>query len=399
MVYLKKHIHIALAYFLIIALLGLLLRLFTIIEVPANYRYIVHTHSHIALLGWVYTALTTIIYTIYLTKKTISKIYKIIFWSTQVTIIGMLVTFPFIGYALFSIIFSTLFLLASYWFVWFFITQTTEEQKSRISYTYIRTALYYMILSSIGPWALGIIMNTLGSTSIWYKIAIYFYLHFQYNGWYIVALFGVFFYMLEKNNILISKTKSKTLYLTLQIGILLSFFLSVLWTEPHPIFYILGGIGALLQIVAYYILVKISIENRSLLYPHFTSLERMLLKIALVLLGLKIILQAISAIPYFSQLAYSILDFVIGYLHLTFLGVVSLCIFAFLSHLQLLRLSKISVVVFLIGFFGSELLIIYKGLVTWLQLPLFSYYFTSLAVISGLMVIAILHLLLYPIKS
>lgn len=399
MVYLKKHIHIALGYFLIIALLGLLLRLFTIIEVPANYRYIVHTHSHIALLGWVYTALTTIIYTIYLTKKTISKIYKIIFWSTQVTIIGMLITFPFIGYALFSIIFSTLFLLASYWFVWFFITQTTEEQKSRISYTYIRTALYYMILSSIGPWALGIIMNTLGSTSIWYKIAIYFYLHFQYNGWYIVALFGVFFYMLEKNNILISKTKSKTLYLTLQIGILLSFFLSVLWTEPHPVFYILGGIGALFQIVAYYILVKISIENRSLLYQHFTSLERMLLKIALVLLGLKIVLQVISAIPYFSQLAYSILDFVIGYLHLTFLGVVSLCIFAFLSHLQLLRLSKFSVVVFLIGFFGSELLIIYKGLVTWLQLPLFSYYFTFLAVISGLMAIAILHLLLYPIKS
>ncbi|GGX17762.1 hypothetical protein [Aquimarina muelleri] len=399
MVYLKKHIHIALGYFLIIALLGVLLRLFTIIVVPANYRYIVHTHSHIALLGWVYTALTTIIYTIYITKKAIPKIYKIIFWSTQVTILGMLITFPFMGYALFSIIFSTLFLLTSYWFVWFFITYTTKEQKSTISYTYIRTSLYYMILSSIGPWSLGVIMNTLGSSSIWYKIAIYFYLHFQYNGWYIVALFGIFFYTLEKNNISISKTKSKILYLTLQIGILFSFFLSVLWTEPHPIFYILGGTGAVFQIFAYYIFIKIIIKHRSKLYQHIHTTERILLKIALILLGLKIILQAISATPYFSRLTYSIIDFVIGYLHLTFLGVVSLSIFAFLGHLQLLKLSKFSIILFFIGFLGSEFLIIYKGLATWLQFPIFSYYFLSLAILSSCILFSILYLLLYQLKS
>lgn len=366
--------------------------------IPANYKYIVHAHSHIALLGWAYTALTTLIYKIYLAKKEISRTYKIIFCSTQVTIIGMLVTFPFTGYALFSIIFSTLFLLTSYWFVWFFITHTTKKQKSTLSYIYIRTSLYYMVLSSIGPWALGAIMNTLGNTSIWYKIAIYFYLHFQYNGWYTIALFGVFFYILEQNNLLISKIKSKKLYFALQTGILFSFFLSVLWAEPHPVFYILGGAGAIFQIIAYYIVVKIGLEYQFILYKHLTCIEKTLLKIVLVLLGFKIALQAISAIPYFSKLAYSIPDFVIGYLHLTFLGVVSLCIFAFLGHLQLLRLSKVSVLLFLIGFFGSELLIIYKGLATWLQFSLFPYYFISLAVISSFMIIAILHLLLCQTK-
>ncbi|WP_062061445.1 hypothetical protein [Aquimarina longa] len=398
MVYLKKHIHIALGYFVIIALLGIVLRLFTIVVVPANYRYIVHTHSHIALLGWVYTALTTLIYKIYLIKKVIPRTYTVIFWSMQVTIIGMLITFPFMGYALFSIIFSTLFILASYWFVWLFISHTSKEQKRTLSYTYIRAALYYMVLSSIGPWALGVIMNTLGNTSIWYKIAIYFYLHFQYNGWYIVALFGVFLYILEKSNILISKSKSNLLYLSLQIGTLLSFFLSVLWTEPHTIFYILGGIGALFLIVAYYVLITIIIECYPRLYKYINSTERTLLKIVLVFLGLKIILQTISAIPYFSELAYSIIDFVIAYLHLTFLGIVSLCIFAFLSLLQLLRLSKTSIVLFLIGFFGSEILIIYKGLAIWLQFSLYPYYFTSLATISSLMAVAIISLLIYQLK-
>ncbi|WP_103071611.1 hypothetical protein [Aquimarina sediminis] len=399
MAYLKKHINIALGYFLIIALLGLLLRLFTVIPIAANYKYVIHTHSHIALLGWVYTALTTLIYKIYLTKKEIYKTYKIIFWSTQVTIIGMLVTFPFMGYALYSIIFSTLFLLASYWFTWFFITHTSKEQKGTFSYKCIRIALYYMILSSIGPWALGAIMNTLGNTSIWYKNAIYFYLHFQYNGWYIMALLGIFFFILEQKKISVSKPKPNILYTTLQTGILLSFFLSVLWTEPHFVFYILGGVGALFQIVAYYILIKIIIDCRPQLYNHFSTTERALFILVTSLLGLKIGLQAISSIPYFSELAYGIIDFVIGYLHLTFLGVVSLCLFAFLSHLKLLKLSKISMALFVIGFLGSEILIIYKGIVIWLELSLFPNYFFSLACISSLMAIGIIYLLVYQLKS
>ncbi len=58
MIDIKKHLQIALGYFLIIAFLGVLLRLFHIIDVPVNYRFMVHSHSHVALLGWLYTALS-----------------------------------------------------------------------------------------------------------------------------------------------------------------------------------------------------------------------------------------------------------------------------------------------------------------------------------------------------
>ena len=73
------------------------------------------------------------------------------------------------------------------------------------SYKCAKHALWYMVLSSLGPWILGAIMNTLGAESIWYRLSIYFYLHFQYNGWMILGLLGVFIYVMERNEIEIPK--------------------------------------------------------------------------------------------------------------------------------------------------------------------------------------------------
>jgi hypothetical protein len=194
---LKSHIKIALGYFFIVALLGVLMRMFQVVDISINYKHILHTHSHIALLGWIYTALTTLIYKFYLSEKFVDKKYKVLFWSTQFSIFGMLLTFPFTGYAIISIIFSTLFLLNSYGFIWLFQKHTSSEQKHLNSFKLFQVALWFMVLSSVGPWVLGVIMNTLGSTSSWYRNAIYFYLHFQYNGWFIIAIFGMLFFVFQ----------------------------------------------------------------------------------------------------------------------------------------------------------------------------------------------------------
>ena len=58
----RLHFRLALVYFLVAALFGLALRGFGVFDLPGKYRFLVHTHSHIALLGWVYLALTTLIY-------------------------------------------------------------------------------------------------------------------------------------------------------------------------------------------------------------------------------------------------------------------------------------------------------------------------------------------------
>ncbi|MDN5211769.1 hypothetical protein QQ020_06895 [Fulvivirgaceae bacterium BMA12] len=357
-----------------------------------------HTHSHIALLGWVFTALMTILYKLYPGPGEKGRSYGYIFLFTQLTIFGMLVTFPVQGYALFSIIFSTLFLIASYWFAGFFIKNTPLTLKQTYSYRCIKAALWYLIISSLGPWALGAIMGTLGNTSIWYRIAIYFYLHFLYNGFFVLTLCGLFFYILEKYQLAPEKRTFKVFYLLVNASIILTFFLSVLWTKPPAIIFILGGLGAILQLIVFGNLIYFFVRKWPDLQgkiPHFVG---WLFKVVCLLFIVKIMLQALSSIPYFAHLIHGILDLVIGYLHWVFLGVVSIGLFAFLHYFQLLKVPKTAFLIYIIGFFLSEALIIYKGVAVWLQHALFDQYFLMLVIVSALIPLGLFYILLENLR-
>ena len=390
MIDLKKHTHLALGYFLIVGLLGIFLRFFFVTSIPANFRYVVHAHSHIALLGWVYIALSTLIFKMYFSESgEHAKTYKRIFWFTQVTIIGMLCTFPFTGYALFSITFSTLFLFASYWLAWFILKKTPAIHKSSFSFRCIKASLWYLIISSIGPWAIGGVMATLGNTSIWYKLSIYFYLHFQYNGWFILALCGIFFYLLEQRGFAPQKREFNRFFYTLNAGIILSLFLSALWVEPPAIIYVLGLLGAVLQLLGFmefFTMIKTFWKDK---LSFLSGFQKNLLKTAWALLIIKILLQLFSAIPFFAELSFFYTDFVIGYLHLTFLGIISISLFVFLEYMGLLKLPKWLFSIYFIGFVLSELLIFYKGTALWLGLPFFAEYFWILTGVSSLLPLSV----------
>ena len=393
MIDLKKHTLIALGYFLLAALLGVFLRFFFVTSIPANFRYIVHAHSHIALLGWVYLGLSALIYKMYFSEANKGKTYKRIFWFTQITLLGMLFTFPFTGYAALSITFSTLFLFASYLFTWFVLKKTPEKHKKTNHFRCIRAALWYLVLSSFGPWAIGGVMATLGKTSIWYKMSIYFYLHFQYNAWFILALCGILFYFLDKRGFKIQKKDFSRFFFLLNSGIILSFFLSVLWVEPHWIFYALAALGAILQLMAFFEFFGILLPLKKRSNPYFSPFAQFLLKIAAVLLMVKVIMQLFSAHPYFAELAFTYTDFVIGYLHWTFLGLVSISLFAFLEIAGLLKVSKSAFWIYFAGFVLSEALIFYKGISIWLGWPFFGNYFLTLVMVSSLLPLSLVIIL------
>lgn len=399
MIDLRRHTNIALLYFFIVGLLGLFLRFFFIAPLQANFRYVVHAHSHIALLGWVYIALSTLIYKMYFTGEGKDGRYRQIFLFTQVTLVGMLITFPIQGYAIFSIIFSTLFLFASYFLAWFVFKNIPEKYLNTFSYKLIRVALWFMVISSIGPWAISVVMVTLGSTSIWYKLSIYFYLHFQYNGWFLLALTGVLFYLLENFRALIPRADFKRFFQFMIASIILSFFLSVLWVEPPLLFYILAGAGAILQIFAFLRLYNIIRINIDLIKNRLNPFTFFLFRLAGILLAAKVVMQLLTCFPYFVNLTYNIIDFVVGYLHLVFLGVVSISLFAFLNHFGLLRIPRPVFYIYLTGFILSEALIFYKGLAIWLALPFFEGYFLNLVIISALIPIAVLSLMIKNLKS
>jgi len=396
---LKKHSIIALGYFFFIAILGVMLRLFPIVSISSNYKFLVHTHSHVALLGWIYTALSTIICKQYLQNANVAKKYNRIFWFTQVTIIGMLVTFPFTGYAFFSIVFSTLFLISSYFFAWLIFKYTPTKLKQRNSYKLIRIALWYMIISSLGPWMLGIIMQTSGQESSLYKNAIYFYLHFQYNGWFIIAILGVFIYILEQHSILFSKKAFNNFFWLLNTGVIATFFISILWMIPPFIINSLALIGSIFQLIAFGLLLKLVKINKSKLNSIFSPFLSAILKISAGLFLVKLVLQLTVCIPLVADVVSYNVDFVIGYIHWIFLGVVSIPILIFLFYYQLAIKSKTFLAIYILGFVLTECLIFYKGIVIWLELNLITNYYHYLAVASGIILLAIFGIFLIQLKS
>jgi len=379
---LKIQVKIALGYFFIIALLGVLLRSFQVFDLSFTYKYMVHTHSHVALLGWIYTALISIIYHSYLAENSIKKKYNRLFWFTQLTIVGMMVTFPSKGYALFSILFSTLFLFASYAFVRMFLKHTSAVQKRTQSYRFIRAALWLMVLSSIGPWALGYIMNTLGSTSAWYRNAIYFYLHFQYNGWFLLALCGILFYFLEQQQLQLPNKLFKWFYSLLITGVFLTFFLSMLWMKPSNIIYILSGIGAVLQLVAFGILYLNIFQRRIEIKEIFSARVITLLITVAIFLDIKLTSQLLGSFPKIAQYVSNNLDLVISYIHLVFLGIVSLSILAFYQHLKVITITKTSFISYLLGFILTESLLFYKGFADIIPKHYYSYLFVASILLS-----------------
>ena len=411
---LKQQIKIAFGYFFIVALLGVFMRMFHVVDISFNYKNILHTHSHIALLGWVYTVLTTLIYKLFLSEKGKEKAFNKLFWSTQISIIGMMVSFPITGYAFFSIVFSTLFLLNSYVFVWLFLKHTSPKQKQLYSYKLIRTALWLMVFSSLGPWALGIIMNTLGSTSPWYRNAIYFFLHFQYNGWFIVALLGLFFVYLEKNKnslvlleiglfenegVFIPIKKFKLFYSLFIVGVFLTFFHSLLWMKPSLLFNALALIGSIFQLVAFFVLLESIQHLAKRLNGTLSKIENQLLKTVKLLFTIKLIFQIVGSFPVISNLVSMNKDLIIAYLHWVFLGIVSISIFLFLSIFKFITISKTNYKLYFLAFLLTEILLFGKGILNGLGFPIFKGYYLLLFLFSTIFLVSIAGMLINKPKK
>lgn len=366
----ERDLRAALAFLVAAAGFGLLLRAFPLFELPFTYKYLVHAHSHVMLLGWMYLALQTAVTALMLKGAASPRPYRFLRAGVLWTVAGMLCTFPFTGYAPVSILFSTLFLFVSYGYLAFFLKQASPDTRHLPSFHFVRAGLWYMAASSLGPWALGAIMATLGPTSLWYRMAVYFYLHFQYNGWIFMALAGVVIRLWEQNGSMMPSGTFRRIFGLLNAGIILTFVLSTLWAEPPGWFHVIGGIGAILQGLGIWQLFR---WFQGTPRPAgFGAIHRSLAAWGGFLLGIKVLLQAISAFPLASRLAVTYPDFIMGYLHGTFLGVINLFLFMLADWQGWIKIGHAPGALYLIGFFLTEGLLFYRGFSGWLGLTRFS---------------------------
>ena len=369
----------ALGYFALVAVLGLFLRWQMVDPVPGlNFKNFLHAHSHVALLGWLYCAFfAALLYAFPSVGHAQKKLFNRQFMLTQVAVLGMLFTFPVQGYGLFPIFFSTMHILLSYWFSWTFWKQVKQDkliwQKYRTALRFVGFSLLLLVISSAGPWAMGPIMASGVVGSKLYYSAIYFYLHFQYNGWFTFALLGLFFWLLDKKRIPYNRGLAKQVFVLLAIASVLTVILSLLWTKPAMIWFWIGGIGGLLQLVGLSLFLKLLWDIRKELAAQLFPWVKGLFALSLLSLSIKVSLQFASAFPAVAQLAYQVRYFIIGYLHLSLIGFVSTFLIAFFLQQRLYILemqSKIGLILLLLFFFLTEALMFLQGTFLWLRLPI-----------------------------
>ncbi|MER2996752.1 hypothetical protein [Pontibacter populi] len=366
----------ALLSLVIIALLGLVLRWTFVAPVAGlNYKYLLHVHSHAALLGWLYPILFIALLHTYLPAPLRDKpIYSWQFWLAQATVLGMLLSFPVQGYGAVSITFSTAHILLTYWFIYRFLKDAKAANVSSgnysLSFRFVKVALFFLALSSLGPWAMGPIMATGHSGTELYYNAIYFYLHFLYNGWLTFAVLGLLFWLLETHNISFNRSYSLLFFRLMLWACLPAYLLSVLWIKPGAIVYMVGGIAAFVQVIALAILVAIVRPIRNQLLGLFGTWSRTIVLLAATAFMFKILMQFSTAFPYMADLAYQLRNFIIGYLHLVLIGFVSFFIVAFCVQQGWLRLrstiSRWGMGLFIVGFITSEALLFLQGIFYWI---------------------------------
>jgi hypothetical protein len=207
----------------------------------------------------------------------------------------------------------------------------------------------------------------MGKASAFYQIAIQFFLHFQFNGWFLFAVLALFFKQSKFN---IDEKKFRLFYNLFVIGTVLTLALPVSWSLSNPIFYWINAFGVIIQLFSAVVFIQLIRPQFQTFFAPLSSLEKIVYRFALFSLALKIIIQLVVLVPELAQVSHEIRNFVIGYIHLTMLGIITGFLFGFALQNDFIGSQKIiqkwGIKIFLLGFVTTEILLFLQGI--WLLL-------------------------------
>jgi hypothetical protein len=362
--YIKRWLKIALINLLIVSIIGVILRYKIAFSLPfIDQKHLLHGHSHFAFAGWISQAIMVLLVD-YLARRQGIKIYKRYKWllvANLLTAYGMLITFPIEGYGLYSIICSTLSIFVSYIFAIYYWRDLNRTSKNSVPHLWFKAAVLFNALSSIGAFALAIMMISRVVHQNWYLAAEYFYLHFQYNGWFFFSCMGLITAILSKSA---STIILKRIFLLFASAVIPAYFLSALWMNIPIWVYVLVVMAAFAQCVGWMYMIGI-IKKQMAIPPHlFPPIANWLLLFSAAALTIKLLLQAGSTIPSLSDLAFGFRPIVIGYLHLVLLGVISLFLLGYMFAIHAISNNKTAITgagIFTSGIIINEIFLMIQG--------------------------------------
>lgn len=347
--------------FLIVALLGVTMRYKILYSMPfLDQKHLQEAHSHFAFYGWI----TNVIYVLilnYMHKINAQidlKKYEKLIVVNLIASFTMLGAFLYGGYFWASIAGSTVALLCSFVFFFFFVRDAKKIQDS--SKFWFLAGLFFAVISSVGVFNLGYMMMSKTATQDLYLASEYYYLHFQYNGFFIFSCIGFLLFSMKQAGSGISEKQNKLIFWLLFIGCVIGYGLSVLWMKmPVSIFAVIV-VATIMQTIGAVLLFVFIKKNWTNLVLKWSPMHRFVLLYAGFAFAVKIALQLGSTIPALNQFAFGFRNVVIAYLHLVLL----MCIATFLIN-QILATHYFTITnkllmgfkLLLLGIFLNELIL------------------------------------------
>jgi len=325
---------ICLANLFVVALLGVLLRTKILYpSIPVDYQNLLNAHSHFAFAAW----LTLVFFILFIEKflnrdQREKKIYLYLLSGIQICSVGMLVSFLSQNYGPLSIVFSTGFILFTYGFSAVFAMDFLKLSQAKMVRIFIGTSLLSLIISSAGPFYLAYRMATHQKDVIAFQNAIHFFLHFQYNGFFISAVLALLF---SGDNSFIKPKKEIVLNIFAvinSISVPATFFSPWLQVNNNGLIILLrytGFVSVIAMLVIFIVIVWTSHKT----IARQARPAGLLAAYSLAAFILKMIIQILLYMPGLNKNMLSYRPAIVGYLHLVFLGIATNFILSFLiSH-------------------------------------------------------------------
>ncbi len=393
----SRWIRVSLFNLLLVAVLGVIMRYKTGFEFRIfDQKFLQHGHSHFAFAGWV--SQTIMVLMVGMLHRDlvpgILKKYNILLGLNLFTSFGMLFSFIVQGYGPFSIFFSTASIVTAFYFA-FHYYQDLKVSTRVVQKNWFNAALVFNLLSTLGTGALVFMIVSKNLREYPYLSSVYWYLHFQYNGWFFMACMGLFahYYHVKLST---NKYISPLVFHLFCWSVVPAYGLSVLWLNLPLVLYAVVILGTAAQLLAWVILLQDLSKMQFLKNSGADAISRVLFYFLAIALSIKLLLQAASVIPDLNTLVFGFRNIVIAYLHLILLAIITVALLTFSYSSGVIPNNAITITgikIFIAGIFLNELALAVQGIASfkYIAIPGIN---TTLFVISLVMLSGVLLLFL-----
>jgi hypothetical protein len=387
---LNKWVSLSFFSLFIVAIFGVLMRYKIGFTFPYfNQKNLQYAHSHFAFSGWIAQTLFLLLINTLGSSLGVkrTRVYEILLGVNWIVAVGMLITFSMSGYAFNSIFFSTLSIVVALVFALLFWRDSRKISNQTVVLWY-KYALFFMILSTLGTFYLMVMMGTKTVEQHAYLASVYWYLHFQYNGWFFFAGMGLLYHYFGK--VSTSFAENNLPVKLLGWSCIPAYGLSVLWLQLPIWLVIIFAIAALVQAIGWLLVIIQLVKQKVILKLEVLSYIKWLFVIVAIAGTAKFLLQLGSTIPAISKLAFGFRPIVIAYLHLVLLAFISLMLIVYMFMTNIARNSpraQIGIAVFVLGIALNELLLGMQGIasLSYILIPQINYFLfgASLILLAG----------------